>query len=178
MQKNEKQHTQPNQHPHPHRVPPHSDQNPTTTVGATNNRPWFQNQYELNQPKINTTEHTSPANNISPVQAANMTEAFTQIMSQFVANNNGDGTNQMMKNIKTFDRTNKSECITWLSQIEAASKFSNLSFRELLCQGMAPSKLHVLTELPATAIDEDIKNIILANFSDIPRTAGSTNEHK
>ena len=31
--------------------------------------------------------------------------------------------------------------------------------------------LHVLTELPVTAIDEDIKNIILANFSDIPRTA-------
>ena len=59
----------------------------------------------------------------------------------------------MMKNIKTFDGTNKAECITWLSQIEAASKFSSLSFRELLCQGMAASMLHVLTELSATATD-------------------------
>ena len=108
---------------------------------------------------------------MSPAQAANMMEAFTEIMSQFIANNRGDGKKQMMKNIKTFDGTNKSECITWLSQTEAASKFSNLSFRELLCQGMAPSMLHVLTELPATATDNDIKNIILANFSDIPSTA-------
>ena len=108
---------------------------------------------------------------MSPAQAANMTEAFTQIMSQFVAKNKGDGMKQMMKNIKTFDGTNKSECITWLSQTEAASKFSSLSFRELLCQGMAPSMLHILTELLATATDDDIKNIIIANFSDIPSTA-------
>ena len=137
--------------------PPLNDQNPTTTIGTANYRPWFQNQCELNQPKINTTEHTPPTNNMSPAQEANMTEAFTQIMSQFIANNKGDGMKQMMKNIKTFDGTNKSECITWLSQIEAASKFSNLSFRELLCQGMAPSMLHVLTELPVTATDDDIK---------------------
>ena len=77
----------------------------------------------------------------------------------------------MMKNIKMFDGTNKSECITWLSQIEVASKFSNLSFRELLCQGMASSMLHILMELPVTTTDDDIKNIILANFSDIPSPA-------
>ena len=92
-------------------------------------------------------------------------------MSQVIANNKGDGTKQMMKNIITFDRTNQSECITRLSQIEAASKFSSLSFRELLCQGMAPSMLHVLTELSAIATDQDIKNVILANFSDILSTA-------
>ena len=130
-----------------------NERNPITNTGTANNRPWFQNQYELNQ-----------TNNMSPAQAANMTEAFTQIMSQFVANNKGDGIKQMMKNIKTFDRTNKSECITWLSQIEAVSKFSRLSFRELLCQGMATSMLHILTELPVAATDNDIKNIILANF--------------
>ena len=100
-----------------------------------------------------------------------MTEAFTQIMSQFLTNNRGYGMKQMMKNIKTFDGTNTSECITWLSQIEAALKFSSLSFREFLCQGMAPSMLHMLTELPATATDDDIKNMILSNFSDIPSMA-------
>ena len=57
---------------------------------------------------------------MSPVQTANMTEAFTQILSQVVTSNKGDGTKQMMKNIKTFDGSNKAECITWLSQIKAA----------------------------------------------------------
>ena len=77
----------------------------------------------------------------------------------------------MMKNIKTFNGTNKAECITWLSQIEAASKFSNSSFRELICQGMAPSMLHVLGELSVTSTDKEIKDMILANYSDIPSTA-------
>ena len=100
-----------------------------------------------------------------------MTEAFIQILTQAVTNSKGDGMRQMMKNIKTFDGTNKAKCITLLSQIEAASKFSNSSFRELICQGMAPSMLHVLAELSATATDKEIKDIILANFSDIPSTA-------
>ena len=106
-------------------------------------------------------------NNMSPAQSANMTEAFTNIFTQVVNNKKHDGTKQMMKNIKTFDGTNKAECITWLSQIEAAAKFSNLSFRELICQGMAPSMLHVLGELSATSTDKEIKDIILTNFSDI-----------
>ena len=111
---------------------------------------------------------------MSPAQTANMTEAFTQILSQVITNNKGDGTKQMMKNIKTFDGSNKAECITWLSQIETASKFSDLSFRERLCKGMAPSMLHVLTEFTATAMDQEIKDMILTNFSDIPGTAEAT----
>ena len=120
--------------------PPLNDQNPAApTTGTVNNGLWF---HELNQPRSSTTVHTPPANNMSPAQVANMTEAFTQILSQVVTNNKGDGTIQMMKNIKTFDGTNKAECITWLSQTEAASKFSSLSFRELPCQG------HVFQQLP------------------------------
>ena len=63
------------------------------------------------------------------------------------------------------------KCITWLSQIEVAAKFSNSLFRELICQGMAPSMLHVLVELSAMFTDNEIKDMILANFSDIPSTA-------
>ena len=33
---------------------------------------------------------------------------------------------------------------------------------------MAPSMLHILSELSALATDQDIKNLILANYSDIP----------
>ena len=100
-----------------------------------------------------------------------MTEAIMQILAQ-VANNTkkDDVSKQMMRNIKIFDGTNKAECITWLSQIEAAARFSNTPFRELICQSMAPSMLHVLSELSPLASDEDIKNAILANYSDIPST--------
>ena len=113
-------------------------------------------------------------NNMSPAQSANMTEAFTNILTQVVNSKKDDSTKQMMKNIKTFDGTNKAECITWLSQIEAAAKFSNSSFKELICQGMAPSILHVLGELSTTSMDKEIKDVILTNFSDIPSTAEGT----
>ena len=35
---------------------------------------------------------------------------------------------------------------------------------------MAPSMLHILSELPSEASDEDIKNTILTNYLDIPST--------
>ena len=74
----------------------------------------------------------------------------------------------MMKNIKIFDCSNKAECITWLSQVEAAAKFTNTPFRELICQSMAPAMLHVFSDLSALASDMDIKEAILTNYSDIP----------
>ena len=59
-----------------------------------------------------------------------MTETLTQIIAQVANNNKKDNVSkQMMKNIKIFDGTNKAECITWLSQIEAAARFSNTLFR-------------------------------------------------
>ena len=89
-----------------------------------------------------------------------------------VANNNkkDEVSKQMMKNIKIFDGTNKAECITWLSQVEAATRFTNTSFCEIICQSMVPSMLHILSELSALTSDEDIKNAILTNYSDIPST--------
>ena len=95
-----------------------------------------------------------------------MMEGLTQIMTQVTNNNKRDeASKQMMKNIKIFDGSNKAECITWLSQVEAAAKFTNTPFRELICQSMAPTMLHVLSELSALTSDVDIKNAILANYS-------------
>ena len=74
----------------------------------------------------------------------------------------------MMKNIKIFNGSNKPECITWLSQIEAAAKFTNTPFRELICQSMASAVLHIFSDLSALASDADIKEAILTNYSDIP----------
>ena len=103
-----------------------------------------------------------------------MTEALTQIKAQVtqVANNNKKDkvSKQMMKNIKIFDSTNKEECITWLSQIEATTRLTNTSFHKIICQSMVPSMLHTLSELSVLATNEDIKNTILTNYSDIPST--------
>ena len=87
-----------------------------------------------------------------------------------VTNNNkrDDASKQMMKNIKIFNGSNKAECITWLSQVEAAARFTNTPFCELICQSMAPAMLHVFSELSALASDADIKEAILTNYSDIP----------
>ena len=145
----------------------------TQQTGAANNGPLFQNLFDNNQPRISTTIHT-PFNGTSPAPSANMTEALTQTMAQVtqVANKNkkDEVSKQMMKNIKIFDGTNKAECITWLSQVEATARFTNTSFRKLICQSMAPSMLHILSELSALASNKDIKNTILTNYSDIPST--------
>ena len=139
---------------HPTVTPPSLNAPTTTTNSAAqphtnNNGLWCQNYQDTNHPRTTTAVHTLPMNNMSPAQLANMREAFTNILTQVVNNKKGDGTKQMMKNIKTFDGTNKAECITCLSQIEAAAKFSNSPLRELICQGMALSMLHVLGELSA-----------------------------
>ena len=107
---------------------------------------------------------------MSPVSSANMTEAITQLLTQVISNKKDNVSKQMMKNIKTFNGTKRTECIHWLSQIEATSKCNNSSFCELVCQGMAPSMLHVLSELSLMSTDQEIKDVILANYSDIPST--------
>ena len=72
---------------------------------------------------------------------------------------------------KIFDGSNKTECITWLSQVEAAAKFTNSPFRELICQSMAPAMLHIFSDLSALASDADIKEAILTNtqISQVPQ---------
>ena len=128
--------------------------NPQQT-GTTNNRPLFENFFENLQPRTSTMIQT-PFNGASPAHSANMTEALTQILTQVKKD---DVSTRMMKNIKIFNGTNKAECITWLSQGQAAARFSNTSFHELICQSMAPSMLHILSELSMLASDEDIKNV-------------------
>ena len=96
-------------------------------TGTTNNELWFQNYQDTNQPRTSTTTHMPPMNNMSPAFSSNVMEVITQLLTQ-VANKKDDVSKQMMKNIKTFNGTNRTECINWLSQIEATSKFSTTSF--------------------------------------------------
>ena len=100
----------------------------------------------------------TPYAGASPTTPADLVEGITQIVNQAMKSNKQDETaKQMMKNIKIFDGSNKAECINLISQIEAAAKFTNKPFRELICQSMAPTMLHIFSELSAMATDEDIK---------------------
>ena len=142
---------------HPTATPPPLMGTTTATqqahqTGTHNNSPLFQNLLGNNQPRTSTMSYT-PYNGTSPAAPADIVEGLTQIMTQ-VANNNkrDDASKQMMKNIKIFDGSNKAECITWLSQVEAAARFTKTPFRELICQSMAPTMLHVFSELSGTCV--------------------------
>ena len=146
--------------------PPLMGTTAATQPTGTHNNPLF-NLLDNNQPRTSTIMHT-PHSGTSPATPADSVEGITQIMNQVTSNNKRDDVSKkMMKNIKIFDGSNKAECITWLSQVEAAAKFTNTPFRELICQSMAPTMLHVFSDLSALA---DIKEAILTNYSDILST--------
>ena len=149
--------------------PPLMGTTAATQPTGTHNNPLF-NLLDNNQPRTSTIMHT-PHNGTSLATPADLVEGITQIMNQVMSNNKrDDASKKMMKNIKIFDGSNKAECITWLSQVEAAAKFTNTPFRELICQSMAPAMLHVFSDLLALASDADIKEVISTNYSDIPST--------
>ena len=150
--------------------PPFTGPKTKTQQTGTHNNPLFQNLFANNQPSTSTMIQT-PHNGTSSTTPADLVEGITQIMNQ-VANNNkrDDASKKIMKNIKIFDGSNKAECINWLSQVEAAARFTNTPFCKLICQSMAPAMLHIFSELSAFASDEDIKEVILTNYSDIPST--------
>ena len=156
---------------------PHQGTQATTqhhTTGTTNNGLWFQNYQDTNQPRTSTTIQMPAANNMSPASTASVTDVMTQlthILTHVVDNKKEETSKQMMKNITTFDGTNKTECIKWLSQIEATAKYYNKPLRELVCEGMAQAMLHILADLSELSMDKEIKDFILVNYSDIPSTA-------
>ena len=149
---------------HPTATPP-----PLANNQPPNNQ-FFHNLFENNHPRTSTMIQT-PYAGASPITPADLVEGITQIVNQATKSNKQDEiAKQMIKNIKIFDGSNKAECINWISQVEAAAKFTNTPFRELICQSMAPAMLHIFSELSAMATDEDIKEAILTNYSDIPST--------
>ena len=148
---------------HPTATPP-----PLTNNQPPNNQ-FLQNLFENNQPRTSTMIQTPYTGTSPTTKPADLMEGLTQIVNQATKSNKRDETaKQMMKNIKIFDGSNKAECINWISQVEAAARFTNTPFRELICQSMAPAMLHIFSELSAMATDEDIKEAILTNYSDIP----------
>ena len=108
--------------------PPLTEPTTNTQQTGTHNNLLFQNLFDNNQPRTSTMIQT-PHNGTSLTTPADLVEGITQIMNQ-VANNNkrDDASKKMIKNIKIFDGSNKAECINWLSQVEAAARFTNTPF--------------------------------------------------
>ena len=106
-------------------------------------------------------------------ETANITAVMTQAVQQGVSKAIGEGdvSKQMLKNLERFDGKDRSKCLEWLSNIEAIAQHSKKSFRELICQSMSPSLLHIFSSVSTFASDQDIKEIILANYSDVPSMA-------
>ena len=113
-----------------------------------------------------------PSNAIQP-DTANITAAMTQAVQQGVSRAIGDGdmSKQMLKNLERFDGKDRSKCLEWLSNIEVIAQHSKKSFRELVCQSMSPSLLHIFSSVSAFASDQEIKEILLTNYSDVPSMA-------
>ena len=98
-----------------------------------------------------------------------MTQAVQQGVSKAIGE--GDMSKQMLKNLERFDGKDRSKCLEWLSNIEVIAQHSKKSFRELICQSMSPSLLHIFSSVSTFASDQDIKEILLANYSDVPSMA-------
>ena len=113
-----------------------------------------------------------PGTTIHP-DTADITTAMTQAVHQGVSKAMGEGdvSKQMLKNLERFDGKDRSKCLEWLSNIEVIAQHSKLTFRELICQSMLPSLLHIFSSVSAFASDQDIKEILLANYSDVPSMA-------
>ena len=97
---------------------------------------------------------------------ANITVAMTLAVQQGVSRaiDEGDVSKQMLKNLERFDGKDRSKCLEWLSNVEVIAQHSKKSFRELICQSMSPSLLHIFSSVSAFASDQDIKEILLANY--------------
>ena len=155
---------------HPTATPPPLMGTAAATQPTETHKNPLLNLLDNNQPRTSTLMYT-PHNGTSPATPADLMEGITQIMNRVTNDNKrDDASKKMMKNIKIFDGSNKAECITWLSQIEAVAKFTNTPFRELICQSMAPTMLHAFSDLLALASDTDIKETILTNYSHIAST--------
>ena len=115
-------------------------------------------------------EPITPAYQAMSPAASNITDTLTQILTQ-VMQNKQEGTNKRLnKNIEIFDGTDKSKCIDWLIQVEAAAQFMNAPLKDIVLSQVLPAIYSILKGLLADTTDEDVKQLILSNFSDTGTT--------
>ena len=104
--------------------------------------------------------------------ASHITDALTQISTQVMQNKQESTKKRLVKNIEIFDSSDKSKCIDWLIQMEAAAQFMNMPLRDIVLGHVSLAIYNILKDLPPDTMDEEVKQLILSNFSE----AGTTTE--
>ena len=105
---------------------------------------------------------------------SNVMDALTQILTQVMQNKQESTNKRLIKNIEIFDSTDESKCIDCLNQVEAAAQFMNAPLKDIVLSQVSYTIYSVLKGLPADAMDEEVKQLILSNFSDVGTTTEAT----
>ena len=138
---------------HPTATPPILNQQPEPQPPAMFTIPRQQDLINPTYPQI------SPA-------TSHITDALIQILTQVIQNKQESTNKRLIKNIKIFNATDKSKCIDWLIQVEGVVQFMNTPLKNIVLSQVSPVIYSVPKGLPADAMDEEVKQLILSNFSD------------
>ena len=151
--------------------PPNSSSNPEYHPTAT--PPQGEANGLFAPTRTSTAVHSPIPGSTNNPDPANITAAMTLAVQQGVSKAIGEGdvSKQMLNNLERFDGKDRSKCLEWISNVEIIAQHSKKTFRELICQSMSPSLLHIFSSVSAFASDQDIKEILLANYSDVPSMA-------
>ena len=75
--------------------------------------------------------------------------------------------NRFLDNIDVFDGEDKTKCLPWVNRVHQAAMNSSMKFRKALLAKAGPTVFGIVADTPIDIKDLELKQVILANFSDI-----------
>ena len=75
--------------------------------------------------------------------------------------------NRFLDNIDVFDGEDKTKCLPWVNRVHQAAINSSMEFRKALLAKAGPTVFRIVADTPSDIKDLELKQVILANFSDI-----------
>ena len=75
--------------------------------------------------------------------------------------------NRFLDNIDVFDGEDKTKCLPWVNRVHQAAINSSIKFRKALLAKAGPTVFGIVADTPIDMKDLELKQVILANFSDI-----------
>ena len=75
--------------------------------------------------------------------------------------------NRFLDNIDVFDGEDKTKCLPWVNRVHQAAINSSMKFRKALPSKAGPTVFGIVADTPTDIKDLELKQVILANFSDI-----------
>ena len=107
----------------------------------------------------------------SPVPSAyneEMLKAWiTRLDQNHVETKETQDQNRFLDNIDVFDGEDKTKCLPWVNRVHQAAINSSMKFRKALLAKAGPTIFGIVADTPIDMKDLELKQVILANFSDI-----------